>query len=332
VTALEEGALLRESGPSPAILSVENLKQYFYRKGGRAAPVKAVDGVSFSLLHGETLGLVGESGCGKSTLARSILRIYTPTDGRVLFEGSDITRLSRRGMRPYRKKMQMIFQDPLSSLDPRMTVGEILLEPLAGNRIGGSRAERLLRAGEILGQVGLSRDALGRYPKEFSGGQCQRIGVARALITKPGLVVCDEPVSALDLSIRSQIVNLLLDFQRELGCAYIFITHDLSVLRSVSGRVAVMYLGRIVELCPGAEISAALHPYTQTLLEAVPARNPRLARQKNRPPATGEVPDPASPPEGCRFHPRCRRAMPVCKKTPPETRAIGRNLVCCHLY
>jgi oligopeptide transport system ATP-binding protein len=291
-----------------------------------------VDGVSFSLHHGETLGLVGESGCGKSTLARSILRIYTPTGGQILFEGGDITRLSRREMRPYRKKMQMIFQDPLSSLDPRMTVGEILSEPLIGNRIDKSRAERFLRAGEILEQVGLSRDALGRYPKEFSGGQCQRVGVARALITRPRLVVCDEPVSSLDLSIRSQIVNLLLDFQKELGCAYIFITHDLSVLRSVSGRVAVMYLGRIVEICPGAEISAALHPYTQALLEAVPARNPRLARQKGRPPAAGEVPDPASPPEGCCFHPRCRRAMPVCEKTPPETRAIGSRLVSCHLY
>jgi oligopeptide/dipeptide ABC transporter ATP-binding protein len=235
-------------------------------------------------------------------------------------------------MRPYRKKMQMIFQDPLSSLDPRMTIRDILMEPLAGNGIGGGGGERLLRVEAILEQVGLPRDALDRYPREFSGGQCQRIGVARALVTKPGLVVCDEPVSALDMSIRSQIINLLLDFQKELGCAYIFITHDLSVVRLVSDRVAVMYLGRIVEICPGAEISGALHPYTRTLLEAVPAQDPRLARQKNRPPVIGEVPDPASPPGGCGFHPRCRRAMPVCEKTPPQARDMGGRLVSCHLY
>jgi oligopeptide/dipeptide ABC transporter ATP-binding protein len=306
------------------------LRQYFYRN--RGAPLKAVDGVSLSVRPGEILGLVGESGCGKSTLARSILRIYEPTGGRIFFEGNDITHLSRREMRPYRKKMQMIFQDPLSSLDPRMTVRDILLEPLAGNGIGGSNRERLLRVKAVLDQVGLPRGALDRYPREFSGGQCQRIGVARALVTKPGLVVCDEPVSALDLSIRSQIINLLLDFQRELGCAYIFITHDLSVVRFVSGQVAVMYLGRIVELCPGAEISDALHPYTRTLLEAVPAQNPRAARQKNYPPVIGEVPDPASPPEGCSFHPRCRFSMPVCEKTPPTARNPGGRLVCCHLY
>ncbi|MDR2053065.1 MAG: ABC transporter ATP-binding protein [Treponema sp.] len=326
----KEDPLLWECGSPPAILDVDMLRQYFYRN--RDTPLKAVDGISFSVRPGEILGLVGESGCGKSTLARSILRIYEPTGGQVLFEGNDITHLSRREMRPYRKKMQMIFQDPLSSLDPRMTVRDILMEPLAGNGIGGSSGERLLRVEAILEQVGLSRDALGRYPREFSGGQCQRIGVARALVTKPGLVVCDEPISALDLSIRSQIVNLLLDFQRELGCAYIFITHDLSVVRFVSDRVAVMYLGRIVELCPGAEISGALHPYTRTLLEALPAQNPRLARQKDYPPVIGELPDPASPPKGCSFHPRCRFSMPVCEKTPPAAKNLGGRTVCCHLY
>jgi oligopeptide/dipeptide ABC transporter ATP-binding protein len=330
--AQNEDPLLRESGPLAAILSVNMLRQYFYRKGCGNTVVKAVDGVSFSVRPGEILGLAGESGCGKSTLARSILRIYEPTGGEIFFEGNDITHLSRREMRPYRKRIQMVFQDPLSSLDPKMTIRDILMEPLTGNGIGGSSGERLLRVEAILEQVGLPRDALGRYPREFSGGQCQRIGVARALVTNPGLVVCDEPVSALDLSIRSQIINLLLDFQRELGCAYIFITHDLSVVRLVSDRVAVMYLGRIVELCPGAEISGALHPYTQTLLEAVPAQNPRLARQKSRPPAIGEVPDPASPPGGCSFHPRCRRAMPVCERTSPQTKDLGGRLVCCHLY
>jgi oligopeptide/dipeptide ABC transporter ATP-binding protein len=235
-------------------------------------------------------------------------------------------------MRPFRKKMQMIFQDPLSSLDPRMTIRDILMEPLAGSGIGSGAGERLSLAEAVLEQVGLPRDALGRYPREFSGGQCQRVGVARALITKPGLVVCDEPVSALDLSIRSQIINLLLDFQRELGCAYIFITHDLSVVRCVSDRVAVMYLGRIVELCSSAEIAGALHPYTRTLLEAIPARNPRLARLKKYPPDAGEVPDPAFPPEGCGFRPRCRFSMPVCGKTPPEIKDLGGRLVRCHLY
>jgi oligopeptide/dipeptide ABC transporter ATP-binding protein len=325
-------SLLREPGPPSAILDIDTLRQYFYRKGTRGAPLKAVDGVSFSVRPGEIFGLVGESGCGKSTLARSILRIYEPTGGQIFFEGNDITRLSRREMRPYRKRMQMIFQDPLSSLDPRMTVRDILMEPLTGNGIGGSNGERLLRVEAILERVGLPRSALDRYPREFSGGQCQRIGVARALVTKPGLVVCDEPVSALDLSIRSQIINLLMDFQRELGCAYIFITHDLSVVRLVSDRVGVMYLGRIVEICPGAEISDVLHPYTRTLLEAVPAQNPRLARQKDRLPLIGETPDPAFLPEGCRFHPRCRHAMPVCEKTPPAARNPGGRMVCCHLY
>jgi oligopeptide transport system ATP-binding protein len=326
----KEDPPLREGGPPSALLSVNALRQYFYRN--RAAPLKAVDGVSFSIRPGEILGLVGESGCGKSTLARSILRIYEPTGGQIFFEGNEITRLSRREMRPYRKKMQMIFQDPLSSLDPRMTVRDILMEPLAGNGVGGSAEERLPLVEAALEQVGLPRGVLDRYPREFSGGQCQRIGVARALVIKPALVVCDEPVSALDMSIRSQIINLLLDFQRELSCAYIFITHDLSLVRLVAGRVAVMYLGRIVEICPGAEISVALHPYTQTLLEALPAQNPRLARQKNYPPVIGEVPDPASPPTGCAFHPRCRRAMPVCEKTPPEIRDLGGRLVRCHLY
>jgi oligopeptide/dipeptide ABC transporter ATP-binding protein len=318
-----------DSSPS-AILSVNALRHYFYRN--RAAPLKAVDGVSFSVRPGEILGLVGESGCGKSTLARSILRIYEPSGGQIFFEGNDITRLSPREMRPYRGKMQMIFQDPLSSLDPRMTIRDILMEPLAGNGIGGSTGERLPLVEAALEQAGLPRSVLDRHPREFSGGQCQRIGVVRALVIKPSLVVCDEPVSALDISIRSQIINFLLDFQRKIGCAYIFITHDLSVVRLVAAQVAVMYLGRIVELCPGAEISAALHPYTRTLLEALPAQNPRLARQKNYPPVIGEVPDPASPPAGCSFHPRCRHAMPVCEKTPPEIKNLDGRLVRCHLY
>jgi oligopeptide transport system ATP-binding protein len=321
----------QDSGPP--LLVVDGLRKYFSPKDGRGSPVKAVDGVSFSLRRGETFGLVGESGCGKSTLARCVLRICEPSAGQILLDGADITRLPPRAMRPFRKKMQMIFQDPLSSLDPRMTVRDILMEPLTGNRTGKTPKERLELAAAILSQVGLSPDALDRFPREFSGGQCQRIGVARALITRPALVVCDEPTSALDLSIRSQVINLLLDFQEELGCAYIFITHDLSLVRYVSGRIAVMYLGQIVELCPSAEITGALHPYTQTLLEAIPAQTPALARQKNYASIIGEVPDPASPPEGCRFHPRCTRALPLCRETPPELKALdGRRRIRCHLY
>jgi oligopeptide transport system ATP-binding protein len=315
-----------------AILDVYNLKQYFPVKGERGRWVKAVDDVSFMIASGETFGLVGESGCGKSTIARSVLRVYEPTDGRILLDGDDITRLSQKRLRPYRRKMQMIFQDPYSSLNARMSVRDILMEPLIGNNIGASAGERLDMAAAALEHVGLPPDALGRYPHEFSGGQRQRIGIARSLIIRPKLVVCDEPISALDVSIQAQVVNMLIDFQKELNLAYLFIAHDLSMVRYISGRVAVMYLGRIVELCSSEEIYAnPLHPYTQALLEAIPTPDPKLSRARGFARIRGEVPSPINPPTGCRFHTRCDRARPLCTEQEPHMTDINGHQVCCHL-
>jgi oligopeptide transport system ATP-binding protein len=315
------------------ILAVRDLKQHFPLKGLPRRFVKAVDGVSFTLRRGETFGLVGESGCGKSTLARSVLRIYEPTEGRILLDGDDITHLSKKALHPYRKKMQMVFQDPYSSLNGRMAIRDILTEPLIGNGLGGSPRQQMEMAAAILERVGLPSDALDRYPHEFSGGQRQRIGIARALIIRPELLVCDEPISALDVSIQAQVINMLMDIQRELNLAYLFIAHDLSMVRYVSGRVAVMYLGQLVELCESDEIyDNPLHPYTQGLLEVIPTADPRTARNKDFSRITGEVPSPINPPPGCRFHTRCNRAMPQCRENPPAAADIRGHMVCCHLY
>jgi len=318
------------------LLAVEHLKQYFPVAGRRGKFVHAVDDVSFTIQADETFGLVGESGCGKSTLARAVIRINQPTEGRVLFEGVDISRLSQRELKQQqvRRKMQMVFQDPYSSLNSQMTVRNILLEPLIANQVGDSDAQRVELAQEALNRVGLAPSCIDRYPHEFSGGQRQRICIARALIVQPKMVICDEAISALDVSVQAQVVNLLGDFQRELGLTYLFIAHDLSMVRYVSHRVGVMYLGRLVELCESEEIyQKPLHPYTQGLLRSVPIANPRLARSRSQEGMEGEVPSPIDPPAGCHFHPRCPHAKPICREVVPGMHdAGGGHMVRCHLF
>ncbi len=316
------------------LLEVEGLaKHYPIRRGmlSRAVgAVRAVDGISFSIERGETLALVGESGCGKSTTARLALRLIEPTAGTVRFEGSDITRLRGAAMRQLRRRMQMVFQDPFASLNPRMTVGDIVEEPLVVHAIGDGAARRA-RVAELLDLVGLAPYHAARYPHEFSGGQRQRIGIARALAVEPALVVCDEPVSALDVSIQAQVVNLLKDLQRRLGLSYLFIAHDLAVVKHVADRVAVMYLGRIVEVGPRDQVFAnPRHPYTRVLLSAIPRPDPhrRLARQL----PGGDVPSPSNIPPGCRFHTRCLFAVDRCRTEDPMLRPIEPyHLSACHL-
>jgi oligopeptide/dipeptide ABC transporter ATP-binding protein len=319
------------------LLEVQDLRVYFPVRGGvfrRAVDTcKAVDGVSLHLPAGETLGIVGESGCGKSTLARTIVRLLRPNTGKILFEGTDLAPLSQRRMKPLRRQLQMIFQDPADSLNARHTVGAILEEPFVIHGIGAA-GERRQRVEELLARVGLPRAAADRYPFEFSGGQRQRIGIARALALNPRLIVCDEPVSALDVSIQSQVLNLLLDLQREFRLSYLFIAHNLAVVKHLSDRIAVMYLGRIVELADADQLHVRpRHPYTQALIAAIPEPDPRRARAV-RPPA-GDVPSPIHPPSGCHFHPRCPHATDRCRVESPvlrETAVAGApsHTVACH--
>ncbi|MBP1466326.1 dipeptide ABC transporter ATP-binding protein [Candidatus Chloroploca sp. M-50] len=301
------------------LLEVNDLKKHFPIKGGvlrrTVATVKAVDGVSFVVKRGETLGLVGESGCGKTTTGRTVLRLEKATSGEVLFEGKDVLRSGSRQMKLLRRDMQIVFQDPYASLDPRITVGESIAEGLVIHNIGSS-AERRERVREVLGRVGLHANQMNRFPHEFSGGQRQRIGIARALIMEPKLVVCDEPVSALDVSIQSQVLNLLKNLQREFGLTYLFIAHNLAVVEHISDRVGVMYLGKMVELAGRDDLfREPLHPYTKALISAIPSADPTTRR--DRIVLQGDVPSPINPPQGCRFHPRCWIARDICKEQDP---------------
>jgi oligopeptide/dipeptide ABC transporter ATP-binding protein len=301
------------------LLEVRDLKMHFPVREGifmRAARFnRAVDGVSFSIAPGETLGLVGESGCGKSTLGRCITRLYKPSAGQILFQGQDISQLSARQLKPLRRDIQMIFQDPMESLNSRHTVGDILEEPLLVQKIG-TGAQRRQRVAQLLDLVGLPARSVTRYPFEFSGGQRQRIGIARSIALNPKLIVCDEPVSALDVSIQSQILNLLIDLQQELKLSYLFIAHDLAVVKHISDRIAIMYLGKIVETGPGQSIyQNPQHPYTQSLISAIPVPDPH--RRSQRVVLTGDVPSPINPPSGCSFHTRCPRATPLCSEQTP---------------
>jgi len=307
------------------LLRAEGLVKHYPLRAGllskRSGAVRAVDGVSFEVGRGETLGLVGESGCGKTTVARLVLCLEKPTAGRVSFEGIDWSTLSSKALRAKRRELQIVFQDPMSSLNPRMTVGEILREPLAVHRVAAGAALDA-RVAELLEQVGIPASWRQRYPHEFSGGQRQRIGVARAIALGPKLVVCDEAVSALDVSVQAQVLNLLLELRERLGLAYLFISHDLSVVRHVSDRVAVMYLGQIVEQAPSAALfGAPAHPYTQALLSAIPVPDPR--RRRERIVLHGDVPSPAKPPPGCRFHTRCPAVMPRCSREEPPAYRVG---------
>ncbi len=290
----------------------------------RIGDIKAVDGISLRMDRGQTLGLVGESGSGKTTTGQAILQLERPTSGKVFFEGNEITGLRKKEIRRLRRKMQMIFQDPFGSLDPRMKVGSIIGEPLIVHKIPGNKAEYREQVAELLRIVGLDPEMSRRYPHEFSGGQRQRIGVARAIALRPSFIVCDEPVSALDVSIQAQIINLLEDLQEQLNLTYLFIAHDLSVVRHISDRIAVMYLGKIVEIADRMDLyHNPLHPYTQTLLSAVPIPNPRVERQREHIAIRGEIPSPQNTPPGCRFHPRCERAEPDCSVTEPEMKEIS---------
>ncbi len=317
------------NGTDSVLLQVQDLTMHFPITRGiifqrKVGAVRAVDGISFDLFKGETMGLVGESGCGKSTTGRAILQLHRPTAGSVQFEGVELTESTGQDLRRMRRRMQMIFQDPYASLNPRMTVGSIISEPLEVHNLSSTRGERQERVQELLEIVGLNPYFVNRYPHEFSGGQRQRIGVARALAVNPSFIVCDEPISALDVSIQAQVINLLEDLQRELQLTYLFIAHDLSVVRHISNRIAVMYLGKIVELSDRTELYAnPKHPYTEALLSAVPIPDPVVESKRQRIILEGDVPNPASPPTGCNFSTRCPHVMDICREQEPEFKDLG---------
>ena len=318
------------------LLQVRDLKVHFPVRGGglfpTTIPLKAVDGVSFDLAPGETLGIVGESGCGKSTLGRAVLQLLPATAGAVAWFGEDLTKLDKHALKARRRDMQIVFQDPLASLDPRMTAGDIIAEPLRNYHPEFSSADRKARVAKMMEQVGLHPAMINRYPHEFSGGQCQRIGIARAMILGPKLVVCDEPVRALDVSIRAQVVNLLMDLQRATGVAMLFISHDLAVVRHISHRVMVLYLGRVMELADRDSLyRAPRHPYTQSLMSAVPIPDPAKERARTRALLTGDLPSPLYPPSGCVFRTRCPKATEICSDVvPPRESAGPQHEVACH--
>ena len=318
------------------LLEVRDLCKYFTVKKdtgvfSRSGQLKAVDGVSFSLYENETLGLVGESGCGKTTLGRTVIRLYKPTSGRVIFDDEDISTLAERALIPARKKMHMIFQDPYSSLNPRMNVSEIISEALE-NDAAVSPGERKDRVLELLSMVGLNSDHANRFPHEFSGGQRQRVGIARSLAANPKFIVCDEPISALDVSIQAQVINLLKELQARLNLTYLFIAHDLSMVRYISNRIGVMYMGRMVELAGADElIKNPVHPYTKALISSIPVPDPETERRKERVLISGELPSLIDPPSGCTFRTRCPNAMPVCAESCPALKASAGRLVACHL-
>ena len=327
------------------LLEVTKLRKYFPIKGVKGPGVQAVQDVSFFIRKGETLGLVGESGCGKTTLGRTVLRLYEPTGGKIVYDGNvlydnplgedgkPMGRTLAANMLPYRRKMQIIFQDPSASLDPRMTVGEIIGEAIDIHKLASGKGERANMIKELLGKVGLNTEHANRYPHEFSGGQQQRVGIARALAVKPEFIVCDEPISALDVSIQSQVVNMLEDMQQEMGLTYLFIAHDLSVVRHISSRIGVMYLGSMVELGESYELNRnPIHPYTKTLLSAVPVPDPQLSRTRQRIVLEGDIPSPMNPPSGCRFHTRCPYATPRCSQEVPVFKEHEKgHWAACHL-
>ena len=318
------------------ILSVKNIKTHFDVTKGLFAPkqiVKAVDDVSFDVYPNETFGLVGESGCGKSTLGRTIVKLYDPVDGSIEFNGVDISKIKGAELKEFRKDMQMIFQDPYASLNPRMTVGEIIKEPMIIHGIYNTDEEREARVVELLKIVGLKPDHIRRYPAEFSGGQRQRIGIARALAVNPKFIVCNEPISALDVSIQAQVINLLKNIQKEMGLSYLFIAHDLSMVKHISDKIGVMYLGHMMECGPSNDVyHRPLHPYTVALLSAIPIPDPNIAKAKSRIVLEGEIPSPINPPEGCVFCTRCSKATERCFKEKPQPIQVGNRIVSCFLY